>query len=303
MLSKRCFTGSVHALMDLETGFNVIRERTAVLNTNKDGEQFLFVAGWTDWDAAALYLLVQSGVKGNMLTEKIVAAKARELYAAGQPLRPEWLGTVMMSDKGSEAPVEPEELEERATVGGEAPESPTAGSGVAESTFYNPNQHLPEGAEPVPAFDPTLPPGGNMPRREYPMDAIPGLKEVLLDNQDLSYSPELIRAAEEATLGFDRHGRPEARLDLGAPGAPGAVPPEERSRILLEAPSATISLTFSGEVWKTIKLLSLLWGTAPEKVVMRLVGERYEHYGRPEVMNRLLRGEGNPFSGDDDEPE
>ena len=293
-VSKRTYTGGKMWLMDLETGFNAVRPRTAQLQENKDGSVVLFVAGWSDYDAAALYLLVNSNCKGNMLSEKVVAAKANEIAAMSlarqEPLNPAWLGHVIMSDRGAESPIAAMEEEAGATPKGEAPET----HDLAAPKPFDPS--LPSRyREPIePKDDADEEPG------EVPDHSASGVAEAIFgqalplppEAKDYSFaSPALIRAARDGRLGFSPTGEPEVNIQLGGPNDPDAVRGMERSQILLSAPSAEISMRLGGEVWQTIKMLSLIWGESPDAVVLRLVGERWEYYRDPEVMSRLLRGD------------
>lgn len=279
-VSKRTYEGPPHYLMDLETGFNVVRERTAKMETNKDGTTLLFVAGWNDWEAAALVSLVNSNVKGNMLNDRIVAAKAVELHNAalvtGAKPPPDLLGHVIMSDRGAQVPVEPDEF-----VPPQGEPEAVGASGVAESTF-----------------DPTLPPGANMPvaPRESGVepaeddpdpDTGPPPSEALY-RAAMNAQPAWGEAGDEA---WDEASEPVMRIELGDGESKHSVKGMERSNILLSAPSCEVAIAFRGEVWKLIKMLSLIFGESPDKVVLRLIGERLDYYAEPEIMNRFMRGE------------
>src|SRR5688500_1866393 len=119
-VSKRCYRGRPEFLQDLDIGFNGIRPRSATLSEDRDGSRALLVGWWDDWSAAALWLLVNSGVRGNMLKPAVIDAKVGEIARmAGnraEELRPEWLGEVIMSEGGATATVIPVELQEAGTV-------------------------------------------------------------------------------------------------------------------------------------------------------------------------------------------
>lgn len=102
-ISKRTYSGDKFFLMDLEVGFNNIRPRSAEMQSNRDGTELLYVAGWSDLEAAALNLLIRSNVKGAMLTERVLNGKVKELSAFQRTSRfdESVIGKVIMSNAGS----------------------------------------------------------------------------------------------------------------------------------------------------------------------------------------------------------
>src|SRR3954463_4303632 len=69
MISKRTYRGEKFFLIELEQAFNVLKNRTARIEEDRNGAVCCYVEGWSDTDAAAVWLLVNSGVRGSMLTE------------------------------------------------------------------------------------------------------------------------------------------------------------------------------------------------------------------------------------------
>jgi hypothetical protein len=109
IISKRYYRGDNHFLIDLEQAFNVIRARTARIDTDRDGKQGCYVEGWSDTDAAAIWLLVNSGIRGNQFTERLLTAKAAEI--ANKPVNSEWVGETISSGRGTSQRMTPSEFD------------------------------------------------------------------------------------------------------------------------------------------------------------------------------------------------
>lgn len=114
MLSKRTYAGPTIWLNRLARSFNVVRPGSARLIEERDGVQSLYVAGWTDYNAAALVSLTRSGLMLDRLDEAAIEATAGELARQYRILAMhpgvDLLGEVQMSDRGSMTPLEPQEL-------------------------------------------------------------------------------------------------------------------------------------------------------------------------------------------------
>lgn len=135
MISKRSYQGERHFLQDLEQSFNVLRARTAEYQVDKNGTGHCYVAGWNDHEAAAIYLLTLSGVRGNMFNDGLLMAKVREI--GQKTLNPEWTGNIISSDGHAAPAITPAEFsqDKGATVTHQGEAIISGATGVAESSM------------------------------------------------------------------------------------------------------------------------------------------------------------------------
>ena len=134
MLSKRIYSDLSPDELDRRLiAFNGVRPTSAALQTDMDGKQHLYLAGWSATAAAAVVLLLQSGVPPTQVGEALILAKEKELAAntaAGGALSPVYTGVAVegVTALDPAAPFAPGlagVTEAAAPVLGNAPEQPT----------------------------------------------------------------------------------------------------------------------------------------------------------------------------------